>query len=294
VSENHLAVNSILARCLVEPGFLHRLQAEPDAVLAHYALGDRTRRGFAELDFTRVRHFGGLITLVQHNYIWESFPYTRSLLHHFKIEIEVFADYRDPYLRAFNGRSASRADKISNFTAFLDNALAHRLEPWAPVMRALVRHELTILDVRAVADGRLNSPNNCIVDAKTLDARSFAKLVPQVRGRVRVQEYAFNPMAVVACMDQGRLDLTALAPHEITLAYWGDAAAGQLRIFELDPMSLLLLSQVDGRRSIRTITERANALALRRIPPRDVQQFFEMTLSTGLLGAAADARHSGR
>src|SRR6266849_7534536 len=115
---SHVSAEEILARCLTEPMFLDSLIADRDAALKVYSLDAETRAEFDRTDFRQIRQFSGFIGKVQHNYLWDFFPATRRLLRHYKLETNVFAEYR-PIQLSPEVRSLDRREKTARFFVYL-------------------------------------------------------------------------------------------------------------------------------------------------------------------------------
>jgi len=108
-------VNTIVARCLLEPGYLERFERDPRAEVAHLDLDESARHELSSLDCRRVRRFGGFISKVQHNDLWDSFPYTRALLKLYGAELDTFAAYRGQHLELVRAGRPSRERRTKSF-----------------------------------------------------------------------------------------------------------------------------------------------------------------------------------
>src|SRR6266550_4698035 len=108
-------VNTIVARCLLEPYYLERFERDPRAEVAHLELDEPLRQELSSLDCQRVRRFGGFISKVQHNDLWDQFPYTRALLKFYGAELDTFAAYRGQHLSLGRAGRPSRETKIRSF-----------------------------------------------------------------------------------------------------------------------------------------------------------------------------------
>src|ERR1017187_5761123 len=112
-------VSSILARCLSDSDFRHTLSATPQSILAKFALNDDLIHQFSNLDHRAIECFGGLITQTQHNFLWESYPYTKALMKRYAADLVIFTDYRQA-LSSKAPVKLTREQKIDRFVDFLD------------------------------------------------------------------------------------------------------------------------------------------------------------------------------
>ncbi|SRR6266849_3557911 len=280
---DNAVTTSILARCLLDAAFLEQMMQSPAAALEGYALDEKTHTDFLTLDIKRIRNFAGFITKVQHNYLWESFPYTRALLKYYKMEIEVFAAYLERHLQ-LRAEGVSRNQKIMSFMTFLSTYLASRDSSMFPGVREMLAHELMEWAIRnqliATVPPQWQTPS---VDLSMLGARQFGKMVPLVCGALRVGSFTYDPLQIISHLKQGRFDPHTLSLHPRCLGYWGDSATQQLRILELDDISALLLSHVDGHSSIRTIVGRVTKQGPNGIRVSRFRPFFEAAFKEKLL-----------
>jgi hypothetical protein len=255
-----MGVESVVARCLLDADFLQRARSDPAGTLAAYELDERARADFHALDFTRVGNFAGFITKVQHNYLWESMPYTRALLKHYAIEIEVFAAYHETHL-ALRKRGATRREKIGAFLEFLDAYITSGY----PGLRDVLRHERLQWEIES-------SQPSAAVTAPRPASGLPGELVPRIRGSLRVGWFELSPLEIVAQMSAGRFDPGQLSLDPGPLVYWVDPAAEQLRIMRADSLTAALLSGIDGHSPVGAIVSRvagrrADAAALARVQP---------------------------
>jgi hypothetical protein len=281
-------VDTILARCLLDPEFLRRVSNDPGGVLAAYDLDERARRDFESFDFGSVRNFAGFITKIQHNDLWESLPGTRSLLKHYEIEIETFTAYH-PLHAGLRARRVPRDEKIAAFLDFLQARLAAKPHERYPGLRDVLVHERLTWEIRT----RLSKEGD---EGRTNGAASrsgrFDRLVPAVRGVARVGSFEFSPFAIAEQLAQGRFEPSGLSAKPHSLVYWGDPVSQQLRVFEVDEVTAAILREVDGRRSVGAVVRRATRRLGGEAPPSRFRPLFETTADRGLL--ALGRREDGK
>lgn len=277
-------VISILARCLLDTTFLQRVACDPASALADYPLDERSQADFLQLDVERVRNFAGFIAKVQHSYLWEAFPYTRALLKLYQIEIAVFVEYLPTHQR-IHAEGAAREQKIASFVAFLHAYIDARGDARFPALRDLLTHERLLWELSQAlgAGGAVAAP----LAAAALDARQVDRLVPVVRGALRLGRFDYDPAQVIAGLREGLTDLSPLEARRRWLGYWAASAAGQPHVFELDDLAAALLSLVDGRGSIGTIIARVRERLPPGVRPAQLRPVFHAAFAQGLLSAGA-------
>lgn len=275
----HAPVDSIIARCLLDAEFLARLASDPGAALAAYDLDEHARRDFESLDVGSVRSFAGFVTKVQHNDLWEWFPGTRSLLKSYGIEIETFAAYHPHHLR-LRARRAPRDEKIAAFLDFLEARLAAAPPARYRGLRDLLVHERLQWEVRQeVAAAGVGMVEN----GSGGRGGRFDRLVPTVRGALRVGVFEISPFAIVTQLAASRFDPSELEVRPHCLVYWADPEAGELRVLEVDDLTAALVEEVDGCRSVGAVVRRATRrLGLEALPSR-FRPVFEAAAARGLI-----------
>jgi hypothetical protein len=296
------AVNSILARCLLDSSFLDGVARDPDRALAGYPLDPATLAGFRSMDAARVRSFAGFMTQVRHNHLWESFPYTMALLKAHRLAVEVFSAYL-PEAQAERARAeSSLADRTARFVAFLSARLdARRFR--RPGLRAMLSHERAVWELGIEISRRGPPPDDAPRDTEVtaLTARDFGAIVPAVRGAARIDVFDHDPLAIIDMIAEGAFDAAKLRRRRLRRVYWVDARTGELRVFDLDPVLFELLRHVDGRRPIRAVVERTRPAIprrgdrgrVRRLAPAELRPHLEALFARGLL-VPATARAGDR
>lgn len=275
------STQSILARCMLDPRFLDLLSLRPDVALKSYALDAETRAGFRRLDLRRLRMFSGFVTKVQNNGLWQWIPLTRALLNYYRIELQVFVAYTATHQRNRAEGPIGRTEQTRRFLEFLNDYLCHQSGAGYPGLREVLTHERIVWEIERTPQPASQSLSGA---AGQLGNHSrFSRLVPEVRGVLRIEAYAMSPLEIIAAVEQGRFGPGIPAAREVWLAYWADRTRGQLQCLELDALATALLLQVDGRRSIREIIGRAFGGRPIKRRPGEFQPFFEDACRWGLL-----------
>jgi hypothetical protein len=245
MNSSNATITSIIARSLVEPRFLAALMRDPATGLEGYSLDESTRSDCLALDWSRVRRFAGFITKVQHNDLWPTMPYTRALLKFYRLEIEVFTEYRERYIDARAAGPVSSSDKAHLLQAFIETYLA-QLPRRAPGLLDVVRHERIRWDCESVFKP-VREPASPPPPAPATDAA-----VPSIAGRLVIGQFEYDVDPILEGLSLGTFDPSNLVPRPRWLGYWADPAEARLRILELNELSARALSLVDG---IRTSAE---------------------------------------
>jgi hypothetical protein len=217
------APESLIARCLVDPGYLAGLMASGSAPV----LVD----GEA-LDLRRVRLFGGLITKVQHNDLWEDFPYTRAALKLLGVELEFFATYRDDFLRL----RSSKPDKTTRVRSFLDTLESWLMQHWSTSAAAaldICRHERALWQTRHSLDD--------LAEAQTQAPVRKRKLGPA--GVLTVVCFDHDPTEIMAAIRRAE-PLDQLHARPFFVCYCGDPRAKQIRVVEVDGLTAIVLDRI--------------------------------------------------
>ena len=112
-------VNSILARCFVEPSFLDQMVSNVQSALRGYALDEQALSDFQKLDIGRVRNIAGFITKVKNGHFRSVLPSTTALLEYYAKEIEVFAEFNAIQQGWGSTAEVSKQARLSRFIRFV-------------------------------------------------------------------------------------------------------------------------------------------------------------------------------
>jgi hypothetical protein len=142
-------INSILARCFVEPSFLDQMSSDVHSALRGYALDDQALADFQKLDIGKVRNIAGFITKVKNGHFRGVLPSTTALLEYYAKEIEVFAEFNAIQQGWISTTEASKEARLCRFIQFLaDRIQASRFEELAG-LREVFLHERLQWEARA-------------------------------------------------------------------------------------------------------------------------------------------------
>jgi|GEM_PF-2514225 len=275
--ESNSVVTSILARCLVDPQFQRRLSRDVFGTLQNYSLSENTLSSLTRFEFRKLDLFGGLITQTQHNFLWESFPYSRALLKHYGIELHVFSAYRRQLPQ---GRTDfPRKKKIERFTrylkGFLQGAVAERNYPGLVDVLAheRTRWELQQTRIRRQVKPRTGLPN------LLLPARQFDQLTPVVPDNVRFARYRYDPIELGSALEKKCFGTFQLKPKLTQLVYRTDPATGQVSVFKTNSTVWHLFIKVNGNRRIGSILRATTS----QRPKGLLRRYFEEACKTGMI-----------
>jgi hypothetical protein len=285
-SRSNATVMAVVARSLVDLSFLDALGARSTQVRRELGVGSPTERELAPLRIDRLRRFCGFITRVQHNFLWESFPWTIRALRHYRADLDLFADYsyRAQQLRR---ERAAQETRIWSFLNYLVERLNSSLGQRCPGVADLLRYEEALWTLRSspgVTEG-----NRRGVLSTRLPFRDALRSVP----------VSIHPLAIVPHRDEPLQLIERLGgglPHGSPLTrsdaltpmgqyvYWLDQAEAEVHCARIDAVSALVLAQVDGQRTFRTVIRRVNAATGISIGRRNGRAVLDAFAELALIG----------
>ena len=276
-------VESIVARCLMEPGFAEAMRTDRASALSAYALDDWTRRELEGMDVESVRRFSGFIGKVQHNHLWQWFPATRRRLAQRGFELDVFIAYREVQ-RSESFAALGREARIRSFVRFLRQDLDQR-ERHTPCheIRALLDHEHARWEVAVGADPLPQSHAVIARAVARLPWKERRRLVPRVCRRHRIVDFGLDPVDLAERVLSGSVDDTPRPTAPRTLLYWPASGGTHISILELDPLAAALLRECDGERTVRAVVDRLRRRGLDQVPPRALWSLLEDAAEQGFL-----------
>lgn len=248
-------VHTIIARCIIDPDFLHGIETDAPTALAPYGLSVTEISEFAAMNAQRLSEYAGLIAAVQNNGIWQHLPATRWILKHHGLDLKVFVAYRKQHQSHRRERSGVPGHYTVAFMDFLDGLIARETEFAKTDLQDVFRHERILWDVMRQPHTAAAGPAVQAGGAGKLSSAS----VLQIQGTLRIAHYQANPRLVADALRAGQY---AGPPQgEATLGYWRDGEGGTLRIFDLDPDSAVLLSAIDGVCSVAALLRKCDCTA---------------------------------
>lgn len=226
-NDHNAAVISIIARSLLEG-----LERGGGGLSIPHDL----QPAFSEFDIQRLRAFSGFISKVQHNYLWESFPHTRSLLQAWMIEHDAFAEYRLRFPPVRKER-LSRQQKMARVVRFLHEYLECSNTPSCPGLKEVLEHERIEWELKETSAEATVQPLR----------RPWNKAYPRLSSRARLVRFEFDPLEII-----GQISVAApprAKRRRCYRCYVIDFSAAELSSLELGWPAWSFLSRMDGHRS---------------------------------------------
>jgi hypothetical protein len=289
------AIQSIIARCLLDGEFLRCMLYDPGDALKAYSLDDVTQNEFMQLDVEQVRRFAGFITKVQHNHLWDAFPYTRTLMRHYRIEHSVFTAYLDVYLRLRREARWSREEKIQHFAGFLQSYLESASDGAFPALMDVLTHEHTLWELKRQLEDL--GPRNTDAEGIRLSCIPVSQLrrwIPVPHRTLRLGIFRYNPLEIADRLRHQASDVASVPIRRSILVYYQEPATSQLRILELDEISAALLLEIDGTRSMRAVIHRVVQHFDEKVPVSQFRPFFDIAVAEGMLTMVPQPRQKGK
>lgn len=270
-------VSTILARCLTEPAFAVKVSEDPATTLRNYQMAPPLRLAFGQFEFSKLQLFGALITQTQHNFLWETFPYSRELLKYFGIELSSFKSYRErPEFEATVG--LPRKAKIDAFTNYLRQSLTGANGQRYPGLLEVLTHERISWELNETSiDRHANDP--ATTRAFPRRAREIDRLIPRFPKTVRFAEHRYNPIKIINALKNHEFEPQRLRVRTVRLFYRIDLTVTQLSVFEANATVWQLFKRVNGERSLGSIV----AAVAAKHPNHEMRRYFESAWEGGLI-----------
>jgi hypothetical protein len=277
-------VNSILARCFVEPSFLDQMVSNVQSALRGYALDEQALSDFQKLDIGRVRNIAGFITKVKNGHFRSVLPSTTALLEYYAKEIEVFAEFNAIQQGWGSTAEVSKQARLSRFIRFVADRIETGLFEGLVGLREIFMHERLQWQATAgFAEDVAAVPNRPMPGSFLPASREdLDVLSPVVQGRLLVGRYDLDPLVIDSLIIQGRFSPEAITGGSRFVAYWGDPASRRVRCLDLDAATAVLLDYVDGERSVASISLEARNVLGPDLVEAEVKDFFWHAASMGM------------
>jgi hypothetical protein len=270
-------VEGLLARLILEPSFLERVRADRQSALAGYAPEAGIAEALDSENLEKIQRFAGFIGKVQHNHLWDWFPATRSLLIYYKIELDLFTRYRTVQATP-EWQRASRGERIGKLLDFIADYAAGNY----PGLGDVVRHERAIWqtasETRSVKKPVAKPAHNQL---RNVPWSVFQRMRPALEG-IHILSFRFDPTRLTAHILAGEFAGKTPKGPRTTLAYVR-GRSGEVRTLRTDDMSVYILGQVDGLRSVRSVIGRVRRDAFAGPRPSAFREFFEGAAEAGFI-----------
>lgn len=249
---NNRALNAVVARCIMDATFASRCVESDASALAVYRLNEAERSELTPALIGKIRSFAGFICKVQHNDLWESFPFTRALLRFYRLEHEIFCEYASIY-QTQRSLPKSRAERRLDFIEFLITGFGEdRAARYAGVVDAAL-HERILEELRAAA-----SDNGATLVKTPVHSGDRCDGIPIIRGLVRLGYFLCDPIAVTGMLRLGCFDTKTVSYCNSWRCYWLEPDNHEVHLVDVEPGIVMLLSAIDGRRTIDQVVAQAS------------------------------------
>jgi hypothetical protein len=277
-------VNSILARCFVEPSFLDRMASDVEGVLRGYDLDKQALADFLDLDVRQVRKIAGFITKVKNGHFRTKLPSTTALLEYYAKEIEVFADFNAIQRERGLTSDASKQARLSLFIQFLADRIEDGRFDGELGLREVFLHERLQWQAALGFGEKLDAVSDSSLPGGFLPASSddLGDVIPIIQGSLFVGRFDLDPFAIDSILAQGQFSRDAIPPCSRIIAYWGDPADHRIRFLDLDESTAVLIDHVDGKRTVGSISTEAQRIFGPELVEAEVRDFFWETFSIGM------------
>jgi hypothetical protein len=265
---NHDHIHAVVARCLVDPKFLaENLEAADDAFADPAAV-------------QRIALFQAFIVKVKHSGVRKALPLVFRLLAAIGEELAFFRYYAPSYLAVRGNGPVPLADQLKLFAEHLTRYLDTRQGAASAALHELLSHELNLW--------RMSSE----MPLREQEGRSGALTW---RGRMEVIRCATDVPRLCAALKAKTFTPTdGFAARDLLLAYWRPRSGGPAQAFEIDELTSLLFSLVDGRRSLDLIGDALSDIGLHDVTTADLKKFYGEMAKRKFLEPLASPRASAR
>jgi hypothetical protein len=258
------AVETIIARCLIEPGLLGK-PGTPNALL-----------DFDQANLEKIRRFAGFICKVKHNHLWGLFPATRRLISHYGIEFGIFTKYRLEHDAPTSALSLAFGDPILNFVNFLEaHFCSHgKAHPYR-ILTEVLRHERLLWETRLLSASMNVKPALLLDEHQNLQWSGFQRLVVRLDETLRLSSFHYDVQSIASQLTDASIRDKFTRGPERFLAYYLDRTGDSVRVVEVDRITAHLLSLINGRCSVRRVIAVARSSGLKHARPMHFREFFE-------------------
>ena len=242
-------VQAILAAYLVDPAFTAAFDANPREAVLSLGASDALALEVSAIDRDRLQSFRGLITKVQHNFLWPAFPLTLRHLRTHRLDQPLFSAMATTHIRL---RRQGVRDVQTRTAAFVEVA--------AEFLRRDVRRgalECGLLLAHEDCLRLVNEPYELHATGDPVHPHRVTRhSVPVLLGRLCIRTFPASPLALVSALSSAkRIPSVRLDP--IDIAYWKAIGGEGARAFPVTDLTPRLLAAVDGRRTVGQVVRHA-------------------------------------
>jgi hypothetical protein len=245
-------VTAVLAAYLVDPAFTTAFDANPRTAVLSLGGSAELAREVSAIDRDRLQAFRGLITKVQHNFLWSTFPLTLRQLRHHQLDQPLFTALATTHLGLRQQGVRDVPARVRVFVDFGGEFLRRSRRRGALECGLLLAHEDCLRQV--------NEPYQLPATGDALRPhRVTPRSVPVLLGRLCIRTFAASPIPLADAISSGkRTPRVRLKATDI--AYWNAISGQGARAFAVTDLTPRLLAAVDGSRSVAQIVRHVTRL----------------------------------
>lgn len=245
-------VTAILAAYLVDPAFTTAFDANPRNAVLSLGGSAELAREVSGIDRGRLQAFRGLITKVQHNFLWSTFPLTLKQLRHHQLDQPLFTALATTHLGLRQQGVRDVPARVAVFVDFAAKFLRRAKRRGALECGLLLAHEDCLRQV--------SEPYQLPATGDDLRPhRVTPRSIPVLLGRMCIRTFPASPLPLANAASSGRR--TPPVRFKATdIAYWNAINGHGARAFAVTDLTPRLLAAVDGRRSVGQIVRHVTRL----------------------------------
>jgi hypothetical protein len=242
-------VTAVLAAYLVDPAFTAAFDANPRNAVLSAGGSAALAREVSAIDLARLQAFRGLITKVQHNFLWATFPLTLMHLRNTRLDLPLFSALATTHLDLRRRGVRDMRERISTFVGFAADFLRRAGGAAALECGLLLTHEDCLREV--------NEP--CLGAEAIHPHHLTGRSVPVLLGRLLIRTFTASPLPLARAIASAKpVPRVRLRTTDIT--YWKGIGAEGARVFAVRDLTPRLLAAIDGRRSVETVVRQVTGL----------------------------------
>jgi hypothetical protein len=285
-------IQAVVARCLVDPEFLPaaprraprlargtRRTAKPSATREHQTAASDDFAALAASDLfapdclERLSLFRGFIVKVKHNSVRRALPLTFRLLLAVGKELAFFRYYAPSYLAVRSSGPLALERQVQLMAKHLPRFLEADTSLAGRAVADVLMHEMALWSLRA----------NCVEIQPPQSAGAIAW-----RGEMEIRRYGTDVLHACAALAARDIEPARdLRDRDHALAYWRPSDCDAVEIFDIDDLTALLFSMVDGHRSLADIAAQLAGIGMDQMTAPELDEFFRDLAARGFVEAAS-------
>jgi hypothetical protein len=267
-------LHRVLARCLIDPVFLQRVEDHGPGAFTDYDLDEAAAKEFQAIA-PQIAKYAGLVATVQNNGLWQYIPATRLLLKRYGLDLKAFVAFRAQHQANRAQRGLDRNTLTASFFSFFERLLSEDADFNNTLLVDVFFHERTMWEMERAAQPQERKEPGGSIDAN----------YPAINGSLRLMHYHVNPIQAVQRIVGNEPDVGS--PEAAAIGYWRNPSDRTLKVMTLTPAAADLLSRADGTNSYSALVE--SALAERDAERAEIIAFLDHCIAFGLLSVPGGA-----